>query len=206
MSQVDATGTRRRFLGRLIAAAAGLATVGRARRADAAPDGFNQPYVGEIRMFGGDFAPVGWLLCEGQLLSIAEYEPLFTLIGTTYGGDGQSTFALPDLRGRAPIHAGNGFILGETGGAEAAPLTVTQIPVHSHGAGASTAIAGSADPAGRVPAVNAAGVPQYGTVADTSLSPAALLAAGGSQPHDNMQPSLAIHFIISAFGVFPSQS
>ena len=91
-----------------------------------------QPYVGEIRMFAGNFAPAGWMFCEGQLLPISENETLFQLIGTTYGGDGQSTFALPDLRGRIPIHQGNGFVLAETGGAEEITLTVSQIPAHSH--------------------------------------------------------------------------
>src|SRR5499425_2142506 len=91
-----------------------------------------QPYVGEIRMFAGNFAPAGWMFCEGQLLPISEYETLFNLIGTTYGGDGQSTFALPDLRGRVPIHQGNGFTLAETGGVEEVTLTVSQIPAHSH--------------------------------------------------------------------------
>src|SRR5712691_4529851 len=91
-----------------------------------------QPYVGEIRMFAGNFAPAGWMFCEGQLLPISEYETLFNLIGTTYGGDGQSTFALPDLRGRIPLHQGNGFTLAETGGSEEITLTVSQIPAHSH--------------------------------------------------------------------------
>src|SRR6476646_10162398 len=91
-----------------------------------------QPYVGEIRMFAGNFAPAGWMFCEGQLLPISEYETLFNLIGTTYGGDGQSTFALPDLRGRIPLHFGNGFTLAETGGVEDVTLTVSQIPAHSH--------------------------------------------------------------------------
>src|SRR5450432_3254951 len=91
-----------------------------------------QPYVGEIRMFGGNFAPAGWMFCEGQLLPISEFETLFNLIGTTYGGDGQSTFALPDLRGRLPMHQGNGFTLAETGGAETITLTVNQIPSHTH--------------------------------------------------------------------------
>ena len=91
-----------------------------------------QPYVGEIRQFAGNFAPAGWMFCEGQLLPISEYETLFNLIGTTYGGDGQSTFALPDLRGRIPLHFGNGFTLAETGGVETVTLTVSQIPAHSH--------------------------------------------------------------------------
>src|SRR3954463_10208723 len=112
-----------------------------------------QPYVGEIRMFGGNFAPAGWMFCEGQLLPISENETLFQLIGTTYGGDGQSTFALPDLRGRIPIHQGNGFILAETGGAEGIPLTVNQIPAHSHPWLCSSASAGNKSPGGQVPAV-----------------------------------------------------
>src|SRR6266481_7475958 len=97
-----------------------------------------QPYVGEIRMFAGNFAPAGWMFCEGQLLPISEYETLFNLIGTTYGGDGQSTFALPDMRGRLPLHQGNGFVLAETGGAEEITLTVNQIPAHTHALLAST--------------------------------------------------------------------
>ena len=109
-----------------------------------------QPYVGEIRMFAGNFAPAGWMFCEGQLLPISENETLFNLIGTTYGGDGQSTFALPDLRGRIPIHQGNGFILAETGGAEEITLTVSQIPAHSHPLLATGGFANSTDPTTRV--------------------------------------------------------
>lgn len=165
-----------------------------------------QPYVGEIRIFAGNFAPAGWMFCEGQLLPISENETLFQLIGTTYGGDGQSTFALPDLRGRIPIHQGNGFILAETGGAEEITLTVSQIPAHSHPALASTATASSADPAGNVPArVTVAGVFPYGTDNPlTPLSPSAIGAVGGSQPHTNFQPYLCVNFIISLFGIFPS--
>src|SRR5215467_1477917 len=106
-----------------------------------------QPYVGEIRMFAGNFAPAGWMFCEGQLLPISEYETLFNLIGTTYGGDGQSTFALPDLRGRIPLHFGNGFTLAETGGVETVTLTVSQIPSHSHAALALTDVANVNPPA-----------------------------------------------------------
>src|SRR2546429_6601284 len=106
-----------------------------------------QPYVGEIRMFAGSFAPAGWMLCEGQLLPISETETLFNLIGTTYGGDGQSTFALPDLRGRLPIHQGNSFILAQTGGAEEITLTVQQIAAHSHPWLASAATASQTTPA-----------------------------------------------------------
>src|SRR5881296_735264 len=110
----------------------------------------SQPYVGEIRMFGGNFAPAGWMFCQGQLLPIAEYETLFNLIGTTYGGDGQSTFALPDLQGRLPVHQGNGYQLAQAGGAEQVTLTVNQIPTHSHATLASTATASSNDPTNNV--------------------------------------------------------
>jgi microcystin-dependent protein len=167
-----------------------------------------QPYVGEIRMFAGNFAPAGWMFCEGQLLPIAENETLFQLIGTTYGGDGQSTFALPDLRGRLPIHQGNGFILAETGGAEEITLTVQQIAAHSHPLVGSPAIASSTDPAGNVGArVTTAGVFAYGTDAPLQpLSPLAVAATGGSQPHTNFQPYLCISFIISLFGIFPTQA
>jgi microcystin-dependent protein len=165
-----------------------------------------QPYVGEIRMFGGNFAPAGWMFCQGQLLPISQYETLFQLIGTTYGGDGQSTFGLPDLRGRLPIHPGSGFILGQTGGAEGVTLTANQIPAHTHPALASTSTASSNDPKGNVGgAVTVAAVFPYGTDNPlTPLSPNAVKPIGGSQPHSNLQPYLCISFIISLFGIFPS--
>jgi microcystin-dependent protein len=165
-----------------------------------------QPYVGEIRMFAGNFAPAGWMFCEGQLLPISENETLFQLIGTTYGGDGQSTFALPDLRGRIPLHQGNGFILAETGGAEEITLTVDQIPAHSHVLLASAGNATDKAPAGRVPAAaNIVGVFPYGTdTPKTNISPQSVSPVGGSQPHTNFQPYLCIDFIISLFGIFPS--
>src|SRR4051794_11505884 len=132
-----------------------------------------QPYVGEIRMFAGNFAPAGWMFCEGQLLPISEYETLFNLIGTTYGGDGQSTFALPDLRGRIPLHFGNGFTLAETGGVETVTLTVSQIPAHSHPFLATSNIAASNNPTSNLGAVNNVfGVFPYGTDAPRlNLSP-----------------------------------
>ncbi|HLX11021.1 MAG TPA: tail fiber protein [Thermoanaerobaculia bacterium] len=166
----------------------------------------SQPYVGEIRMFAGNFAPAGWMFCEGQLLPISEYETLFNLIGTTYGGDGQSTFALPDLRGRIPVHFGNGFTLAETGGVETVTLTVSQIPAHSHPYLATTAIGNNANPAGRVvAALSAAGSEYLAPAAGTlPMAAAAISSTGGSQPHDNFQPYLCIDFIISLFGVFPS--
>lgn len=165
-----------------------------------------QPYVGEIRMFGGNFAPAGWMFCEGQLLPISENETLFQLIGTTYGGDGQSTFALPDLRGRLPIHQGNGFILAETGGAEEVTLTVNQIPAHSHALLANSALASIASPQGAVTAQSRqAGVDLYLEDApQVNMAANAVSAVGGSQPHTNFQPYLCVSFIISLFGIFPS--
>ena len=166
------------------------------------------PYVGEIRMFAGNFAPAGWMFCEGQLLPISEYETLFNLIGTTYGGDGQSTFALPDLRGRLPLHMGNGFVLAETGGAETVTLTTNQTPAHSHPLLASGALASSPDPVGAVTAQSrTAGVDLYLEDNPTvNMAPTAIGPVGGSQPHTNFQPYLCIDFIISLFGTFPSQT
>ncbi len=162
-----------------------------------------QPYVGEIRMFAGNFAPAGWMFCEGQLLPISENETLFQLIGTTYGGDGESTFALPDMRGRIPIHQGNGFILAETGGAEEITLTVNQIPAHTH------TLLGSKDPANARSATGqilgrTAAEAYASEVTAQQLSPAAITPTGGSQPHTNFQPYLCVNYIISLFGIFPS--
>jgi microcystin-dependent protein len=164
------------------------------------------PYVGEIRMFAGNFAPVGWALCQGQLLSIDENPALFQLIGTTYGGDGQSTFALPNLASRIPVHIGQNFVLGQTGGEEAVTLTTQQVPAHTHPVAASTGTGAQSGPAGNVLA-NSATVALYsGDAPDVSLAPQSVQSTGGSQPHDNMQPFVVINFIISLFGTFPSQS
>ena len=168
-----------------------------------------QPYIGEIRMFAGNFAPAGWMFCEGQLLPISEYEFLFNFIGTTYGGDGQSTFALPDLRGRIPIHFGNGFYLSETGGVENVTLTVSQIPAHSHPLLATTNPAANAAPSASVVpgTAPASTITPYGTdFPSTALSPSAVGSVGGSQPHTNFQPYLCVDFIISLFGLVPSQT
>lgn len=163
------------------------------------------PYVGEVRMFAGNFAPAGWMFCEGQLLSISENETLFQLIGTTYGGDGQNTFALPDLRGRIPIHQGNGFILAETGGAEEVTLTVNQIPAHAHPLLATRNTATTQAARLQVMAASTgATVSPYGSDAPlTNLAPATIGPVGGSQPHTNLQPYLCVSFIISLFGIFP---
>lgn len=166
-----------------------------------------QPYVGEIRMFGGNFAPAGWMFCEGQLLPISENETLFNLIGTTYGGDGQSTFALPDLRGRVPIHMGNGFILAETGGAESITLTVNQIPAHNHAMMGTLNPASDTNPANNILAKTLVNISAYGTDAPTTpLNANSLSPVGGSQPHNNFQPYLCVDFIISLFGIFPPPS
>ncbi len=166
-----------------------------------------QPYVGEIRLFAGNFAPSGWLFCEGQLLSIAENETLFQLIGTTYGGDGQSTFALPDFRGRVPIHMGAGHILGNSGGVESVTLTVQQMPAHTHAGIASSAPGNTQSPSGALlaaPASSQPGVAAFGSGPLVPMRAGSIQPVGGSQPHDNMQPYLVLNYIISLFGIFPS--
>ncbi len=165
-----------------------------------------QPYVGEIRMFAGNFPPLGWFFCEGQLLPIAEYETLFNLIGTSYGGDGQETFALPDLRGRIPIHQGSGFVIAETGGVEEVTLTTQQIPAHSHPFLASLNNGGASTPNNTTFARNTS-ADFYNADASLGLlqiNPNSIGPVGGSQPHTNFQPYLCVDFIISMFGIYPS--
>lgn len=171
------------------------------------------PFIGEIRIFFGNFAPAGWALCNGQTMAISENETLFNLIGTTYGGDGQTTFNLPDLQGRVPIHPGNGFVFAETGGSESVTLTTSQIPAHSHGAACNSAAGTSASPTGGFWAGEAdTAIKPYTNTPFSSTNPAANMnslivgSAGGSQPHDNMLPFLTVNFIISLFGIFPSQN
>ena len=164
-----------------------------------------QPYVGEVRMFAGNFAPAGWMFCEGQLLPISENETLFQLLGTTFGGDGESTFALPDLRGRLPLHQGNGFILAETGGAEEVTLTINQIPAHTHTLLASQSVADDPNPGGKVLAESRPGTNSFvQDNATVNMAANAIGPVGGSQPHTNFQPYLCVNFIISLFGIFPS--
>jgi microcystin-dependent protein len=174
-----------------------------------------QPYVGEIRMFGGNFAPAGWMLCEGATLPISENDVLFQLIGTTYGGDGESTFNLPNLASRVPIHMGTGpdgttYQLAEMAGTESVTLSTQQIPIHTHAA-LTTNAAGTASPTGAFFANSTstqAGTNAYNADEDpgTNLNPQMISQVGGNQPHENCQPFLCINFIISLFGVFPSQT
>jgi len=164
----------------------------------------SQPYVGEIRMFAGNFAPAGWMFCEGQLIPISEYETLFNLIGTTFGGDGQNTFGLPDLRGRLPLHMGSGFVLAQSGGVETVTLNTNQIPNHNH-----TVLATTNANTATLPGANflATGPDIYdqGKAGNATMA-ATLSLEGGNQPHDNFQPYLCVSFILSLFGVFPSQN
>jgi microcystin-dependent protein len=166
------------------------------------------PYIGEIRMAGFNFAPVDWALCNGQLLPISDYDALFNLIGTTYGGDGQTTFALPNLQSRIPFHAGskagNDLILGQLSGTETVTLTTSQLPAHTHILAASSASGTRPSPAGGVWAASTLGEFSMGASAHT-MDPSTVVAMGGGQPHDNMPPFLVINFIIALFGIFPSQ-
>lgn len=162
-----------------------------------------QPHIGEIRMFSGNFAPSGWLLCNGDLLEISDYEQLFEVIGTTYGGDGTSTFGLPDLRGRVPIHNGNGFALAQAGGVEAVALTGQQLPAHTHALRATQSTGTGVNPQNDVLAQTTGGLRLYiEDVTSVSMSPLAIADAGAGQPHTNLQPYLCVHFIISPYGSF----
>ncbi|MDE2401050.1 MAG: phage tail protein [Burkholderiales bacterium] len=171
----------------------------------------SNPFVGEIRMFGGNFPPLGWAFCDGSLLSIADNETLFNLIGTTYGGDGQNTFALPDLRGRVPIHQGQGAglssrVIGQIGGTEATSLTVAQLPPHRHTLNASTTPTTAAASISGITGTSSVtrfygSAPGGGDMASTALT-----AVGSGQAHNNIAPVQCVSFIISLFGIFPSQA
>jgi microcystin-dependent protein len=180
------------------------------------------PYVGQIMIFGGNFAPAGWMLCQGQLLPISEYETLFQLIGTTYGGDGQSTFGLPDLRGRAPVHVGQGpsitqnYTMGEMAGTEYVTVTTQTMASHNHGAAAMNADGNANVPGTTTILANEGGAdkdkvsiyaPWDNDAANmTTLLPTSIAISGGGQPHENRQEYLTLNYIISLFGVFPSQN
>jgi microcystin-dependent protein len=164
-------------------------------------------YVGEIRMFGGNYAPENWLLCDGQLLSISEYETLFVLLGTTYGGDGATTFALPDLRGRVPIHKSSNYPLGQSIGTEQVVLNSNQLPVHTHQAMGQSAPGSSEAPENNFWSKSPSTNTTFTTsTANLTAMNAAVSPIGGNQPHDNMMPFVAVSFIISTAGIFPSQN
>lgn len=171
-----------------------------------------EPYLGEIRMFGGMFAPAGWAFCDGQLLPISENDALFTLIGTQYGGNGQTTFALPDLRGRSPVHQGQGpglqdtYPIGSTGGVETVTLLQAHLPSHAHPVAASNTAATSTLPQGRVLTRPASGQAYLDDTPVSAMSPVSVGGVGGSQPHENMAPYLPVSFIIALYGIYPSRS
>jgi microcystin-dependent protein len=177
----------------------------------APPARAQEPFLGEIRIVPYNFAPRGWAFCEGQLLSIAQNTALFSLLGTTYGGNGQTTFALPDLRGRVPVGEGQGpglsmYDLGQVSGEENHTLTVGELPPHTHGATAHAGNGSSDSPGGLLVARNPAGIPAYGAGADAALAPDAIGLTGGGQPHNNMQPYLVLHYIIALEGIYPSRN
>ncbi|PYS81020.1 MAG: phage tail protein [Acidobacteria bacterium] len=172
----------------------------------------SDPYIGEIRMFGGNFAPQGWAMCQGQLMAISQNDTLFNLIGTTYGGDGQSTFGLPNLQGRVPLHQGQGpgitqnYTIGELAGVESVTLTAQQTPTHSHPMLATTNAASQTGPSNNILATSNTSRIYIGDVPGANLAANAIQPVGGSQPHENMMSFLVITFIISLFGIFPTQS
>lgn len=174
----------------------------------------SQPFIGEIRMFGFNFPPAGWAACDGQLMPISENDALFVVLGTTYGGDGQETFALPNLQSRLPVHQGTGlsgtnYQIGEAAGVEEVTLTTQQIPIHNHPAAANTGAGNSASPTNNVWAANAnTAAVQYTLPAgvNANMNNNTVGITGGSQPHENMMPFLCINFCISLFGIFPSPS
>jgi microcystin-dependent protein len=162
----------------------------------------SDPYIGEIRMFGGNFAPVGWLFCQGQLVSISDYDALFNLIGTTYGGDGQQNFGLPNLQSRMPVHAGSNYPLGQAGGAESVTLNTNQLPVHTHAPVGNSTMANGVSPNGAFWA-NYANMNYSSQQPAAAMAPNALTPSGGNQPHDNMSPYQVVNFIIAVYGIYP---
>lgn len=170
----------------------------------------SEPFVGEIRMFAGNFAPRGWAFCDGQLLAVSQNDALFSLLGTIYGGDGRTTFGLPDCRGRIPLHAGHGpglsqRRLGAKGGAEKVTVTTNQLPSHTHPLKGSTGNGLLPDPEGNLLAGSAVLEPYEQEVPSVPMASSAITNLGGSRSHTNLQPYLCIHFIIALFGIYPSQ-
>lgn len=167
-----------------------------------------EPFLGELKLAAFGFAPRGWAFCNGQILPIAQNQALFALLGTTYGGNGQTTFALPDLRGRTPMHASAAINLGEKAGQEAVTLGVAQLPAHTHGLNGTSDLANAAQPGGALPAAKPrGGINRYAPAgSDTVMAPGSVAQAGGSQPHDNMQPFLVMNWLIALQGIFPSRN
>ena len=165
----------------------------------------SQPYVGEIKMFGGNFAIQGYAFCNGQLMAIDQNDALFSLIGTTYGGDGQNTFGLPDLRGRIPVHQGSGFIMGQNGGSETVTLITSQIPSHNHTAVVDTTTGGLSSPQNNIIAKSSASAYSQ-TAVDNQMGNQSIGNTGGSQPHDNIMPYLCVTYIIALYGIYPSRN
>lgn len=197
---------RRGFLAALAGFVGGAALFGAARRASASTLAY-EPFIGEIAIVAFSFAPRGWALCNGQLLPISSNTALFSLLGVTYGGNGTSTFALPNLQARFPLHVGTGYPLGSTGGEAAHTLTVSEMPSHTHGLVGDASLGTSALPGGLLPARNAAGVPAYGAgTSPVAMSGQAVGNTGGGQPHNNMPPYLTLNFVIALQGIYPSQN
>jgi microcystin-dependent protein len=170
----------------------------------------SEPYLGEIRMFAGNFAINGWQMCNGQLLSISQYAALFSILGTTYGGNGQTTFALPDLRGRVALHQGTGnglptYVTGEAAGSDTVTLISTQMPQHSHQINASTG-GNQVSPSNNYPGNEATPIKIYSATGPVQMNPAVVAISGGSQPHPNIQPFLCVTFLIAMVGIFPSRN
>jgi microcystin-dependent protein len=164
------------------------------------------PFVGEIRMFAGNFAPAGWAFCAGQQLLIGDYESLYNLIGETYGGDGSLVFSLPDLRGRIPIHQGPGFALAAAGGSEEVTLSVDQMPAHTHAFETAGVQGNQISPAGNLPAESYSVVPYINDATTGAFDSAAITFSGGGQSHTNFQPYVCVNYIISLTGIYPQQS
>lgn len=193
----------------MLALLAGAALPWHPRRAQAEVQGGAPPYLGEIKLFACNFPPRNWAFCQGQLLPINQNQALFSLLGNQYGGNGQTTFALPDLRSRVAIHQGQGpglspYAVGQRSGEETHTLTIAELPAHAHVARASSAVGGSVGPGGQVPARSAAQVPHYGATANTVMAFGTISPAGGGQPHTNMQPHLALNYCIALTGQYPS--
>jgi microcystin-dependent protein len=206
-SPIPSAIARRSFFVRALAALAGGAFLGRARRAEAAPQSV-PAFIGEIQIFAGSYAPQGWVFCDGQLLAIASYPDLFNVIGTTYGGNGTTHFAVPDLRGRVPLQPGQGpglsfRTLGEIGGTASHAVSLAEMPSHTHSMSARAANGSTDSPIARVPARTPAAIPEWAPSADASLAAGAVGSSGGGQPHNNMQPYLTLSYIIAHQGEIP---